>query len=43
MHELGRHYGHSIVIAKYSDLDGEPVNYAVECNDCFEVIFDEDV
>lgn len=41
--ELERHFNHSIVIAKYSGLDDEPVNYAVECEDCHEVIVDEEV
>jgi len=36
--ELERHFDHNIVIAKYHNLDGEPVEYAVECEDCFEVI-----
>ena len=43
MMELERHFNHSIVIARYSGLDDEPVNYAVECEDCFEVIIDQDV
>ena len=41
--ELERHFNHSIVIAKYSGLDDEPVNYSIECEDCFEVIIDQDV
>jgi hypothetical protein len=36
--ELANHFDHDIVIAKYSGLAGEPIEYAVECNDCFEVI-----
>ena len=36
--ELERHFDHDIVIAKYRGLDGEPVEYAVECETCFEVI-----
>ena len=43
MMELERHFNHDIVIARYSGLDDEPVNYAVECEDCFEVIIDQDV
>ena len=41
--ELERHFNHSIVIARYSGLMGEPVNYSIECEDCFEVIIDEEV
>lgn len=36
--ELNRHFGHSIVVAKY----GDDVNVAIECEDCFEVLFDYD-
>jgi hypothetical protein len=43
MYELDKHFGHNIVIAKYSGLDNEPVNYSVECETCFEVIVDEEV
>ena len=41
--ELERHFNHDIVIARYSGLDDEPVNYAVECETCNEVIIDEEV
>ena len=40
--KIAEHFGHSIVIAKYSD-ENTPVNYSVECEDCFEVLFDEEV
>ena len=40
--ELERHFDHDIVIAKYSGLDGEPVNYSVECETCYEVIIDDE-
>ena len=43
MMELERHFNHDIVIARYSGLDDEPVNYAVECETCYEVIIDQDV
>lgn len=43
MNRIAPHFNHNIVIAKYSGLDGEPVNYAVECEDCFEVIVDEEI
>ena len=42
MSKIANHFGHRIVIARYG-LANEPVNYAVECEDCFEVICDEDV
>ena len=41
--EIGKHYGHEIVVAQYSDSEGTPVNYSIECMDCFEVIVDEEV
>lgn len=40
MFEIGKHFGHEVVVAKYSDGD-EPVGFAVECRDCFEVICDD--
>lgn len=43
MSRIGEHYGHSVVVAGYADSDGEVVNYAVECNDCYEVITDDEV
>jgi hypothetical protein len=41
--EIAKHYGHKIVVAEYHELDNTPVNYSVECEDCFEVIVDEEV
>jgi hypothetical protein len=41
--EIRKHYGHEVVVAQYSDNDGTPMNYAVECIDCWEVIVDEEV
>jgi hypothetical protein len=35
------HRGHEIEVAVYG-LEDDPVNAAVECLDCFEVIVDED-
>jgi hypothetical protein len=40
--EIVRHFGHHIVVARYG-LPDEPVEYAVECEDCFEVICFEPV
>ena len=37
-----RHFNHDIVIARYLGLDGAPVNYSVECEDCNEVIIDDE-
>lgn len=37
MMELDRHFDHDIVIARYGPSD-EPLEYAVECETCFEVI-----
>lgn len=39
---IRRHYGHEVVIGQYTDENGEPLNYAVECLDCYEVIIDEE-
>lgn len=38
--ELYRHKGHKVAVVEYLDLDGEPVNVAVECEECFEVLMD---
>ena len=35
--EIAKHFDHNIVIAKYGPSDN-PQEYAVECEDCFEVI-----
>lgn len=40
--ELERHFNHDIVIARYTTVAGEPVNYSVECEDCHEVIIDDE-
>jgi len=40
--ELYRHYGHEVVVARYTDLNGEAIAVAVECNDCPEVIINHD-
>lgn len=41
--EIRKHYGHEVVVAQYSDYDNNPVNYALECMDCNEVLADEEV
>jgi hypothetical protein len=38
--ELATHYGHSVVVARYTDLEGETAAVAVECEDCNEVLVD---
>lgn len=40
---LERHFDHPIVIARYRGLDNEPITYSVECEECFEVLFDSEV
>ncbi len=41
--EISKHYGHEIVVARYTDPSTDtPVNYSVECMDCYEVIVDEE-
>ena len=39
---FARHFDHNIVIARYHGLDDEPINYSVECEDCYEVIIDDE-
>jgi len=39
---IRRHYGHEVVVARYTDEKDEPHNYSVECIDCWEVIIDEE-
>lgn len=39
---IAEHYGHEITITQYSD-NGAPVNFAIECLDCYQVLMDEDV
>jgi hypothetical protein len=40
--KIQAHYGHEIVVAQYTNSEGEPENFAIECMDCYETIFDED-
>ena len=39
--KIARHIGHTIEVASYGNLL-RPVNVAVECMDCHEVIVDAD-
>lgn len=41
--KIQQHYGHEIVVAQYATPEGKPVNFAIECMDCFEVLVDEEV
>lgn len=36
--ELIAHIGHDIQIYTYNDDDGNPVNVAIECEDCCEIL-----
>jgi hypothetical protein len=38
--DLSRHLGHALECVAYVGADGEPVNIAVECEDCGEVLLD---
>jgi hypothetical protein len=38
--ELSRHYGHKIAVVQYESESGEPVNVAIECDNCNEVLLD---
>jgi len=40
--DLIEHVNHKIEIAIYKDQKGEPVNVAIECLDCNEVLLDYD-
>lgn len=41
-HELRHHIGHRIVIVGYGNPEEPPVNVAIECESCGEVILDFD-
>ena len=36
--ELYRHYGHKVVVARYTDEQNQPIAVAIECEECFEVL-----
>jgi len=40
--ELYRHYGHQVVVARYTDEEGKVIGVAVECEECYEVLIDYD-
>lgn len=40
LEDARKHWGHSIVIAFYNDEGGTPMNCAIECDDCFDVLAD---
>lgn len=37
--DLVQHVGHRVVVSQYGD-NNDPVNVAIECEDCYEVLFD---
>jgi hypothetical protein len=39
-HDLSIHYGHNLVLAQYTDSIGEPISFAVECEDCGDSLLD---
>ena len=40
--ELYKHYGHDVVVARYTTKVGEVENVGIECNDCWEILIDYD-
>jgi hypothetical protein len=38
--ELATHYAHNVVVARYTDSEGEVTAVAIECEDCSEVLID---
>jgi hypothetical protein len=40
--DLNEHYGHELNVRHYQDTLGNPVNIAIECVDCYEVLLDYD-
>lgn len=40
--DLLQHYGHMLVLARYTDNEGDVAAVAVECEDCNEVLLDYD-
>jgi hypothetical protein len=40
--DLNEHYGHELVVRHYQDTLGNPINVAIECEDCHEVLLDYD-
>jgi hypothetical protein len=40
--DLYAHYGHPVVIARYTDNVGDVSNVAIECEECNEVLLDFD-
>ena len=40
--DLYSHFGHELIIAKYMNENFEPINAAIECFDCSEVLLDYD-
>ena len=40
--ELVTHYGHSVVVARYTTIVGTVQAVAIECEDCQEILIDYD-
>jgi hypothetical protein len=40
--DLLKHYGHEVVVARYTDNENEVHNVGIECEDCHEVLLDFD-
>ena len=38
--DLNTHWGHDVEVTRYVDEDGNARNVAVECTECYEVLFD---
>ena len=36
------HQGHKIVVSHYQDATGKIINISIECEDCWEVLTDEE-
>jgi len=41
-HDLRKHIGHKVVVVGYGSDGEDPVNVAIECEDCNEVLVDFD-
>jgi hypothetical protein len=41
MTKMESHFGHNVVVARYTDGIATPV-YSIECEDCYEVVFGEE-
>ena len=37
------HQGHKIVVARYTDTNNDVINVSIECEECWQVLADEEV